>query len=103
MIISLSSLKISNLHNIPHDFYGSPNEQHWMCELCTFSQIWSHIMYERCSVVSTGCLSCLWRYLPYKLGLGDSTIVIHCRDSRSTIVMMIVLFTIVIVVDMIFE
>ena len=39
----------------------------------------------------------------YGLGLGDSTIVIHCRDSRSTIVMMIVLFTIVIVVDMIFE
>ena len=37
------------------------------------------------------------------VGLGDSTIVIHCRDSRSTIVMMIVLFTIVIVVDMIFE
>ena len=39
----------------------------------------------------------------YTLGLGDSTIVIHCRDSWSTIVMMIVLFTIVIVVDMIFE
>ena len=38
-----------------------------------------------------------------RVGLGDSTIVIHCRDSRSTIVMMIVLFTIVIVVDMIFE
>ena len=37
------------------------------------------------------------------LGLGDNTIVIYCRDSRSTIVMMIVLFTIVIVVDMIFE
>ena len=37
------------------------------------------------------------------LGLGYSTIVIHCRDSRSSIVMMIVLFTIVIVVDMIFE
>ena len=37
------------------------------------------------------------------VGLGDSTIVIHCRDSRSTIVMMMVLFTIVIVVDMIFE
>ena len=38
-----------------------------------------------------------------RVGLGDSTIVIHCRDSRSTIVMIIVLFTIVIVVDMIFE
>ena len=35
--------------------------------------------------------------------MGDSTIVIHCRDSRSTIMMMIVLFTIMIVVDMIFE
>ena len=39
----------------------------------------------------------------FVLGLGNSTIVIHCRDSRSTIVMMIVLLTIVIVVDMIFE
>ena len=38
-----------------------------------------------------------------KVGLGDSTIVIHCRDSRSNIVMMIVLITIVIVVDMIFK
>ena len=37
------------------------------------------------------------------IGLGDSTIVTHCRDSRSTIMMMIVLFTIVIIVDMIFE
>ena len=37
------------------------------------------------------------------LGLGNSTIVIHCRDSRSTIVITIVLFTIVIVVKLIFE
>ena len=29
---------------------------------------------------------------PFKLGLGDSTIVIHCRDSWSTIVMMIIFF-----------
>ena len=37
-------------------------------------------------------------------GLGDSTIVIHYRDNWSTfVVMMVVLFTIVIVVDMIFE
>ena len=37
------------------------------------------------------------------LGLGNSTIVIYCHDSRSTILMMIVLCTIVVVVDMIFE
>ena len=41
--ITLSSLKISNLYTIPLGFYGSPNAQNWMCELCTFSQIWSHI------------------------------------------------------------
>ena len=31
-----------------------------------------------------------------KVGLGNSTIVIHCRDSRSTIVIAIVCFTIMI-------
>ena len=36
-------------------------------------------------------------------GLGNSTIVIHCHDSRSTVVITIVLFTIVIVVELIFE
>ena len=41
--IPLSFLKVSNLYTIPCGFYGSPNEQNRMCELCTFSQIRSHI------------------------------------------------------------
>ena len=39
----LSSLKIPNLYTIACGFYGSLNEQNWICELCMFSQIWSHI------------------------------------------------------------
>ena len=41
--IPLSSLKVSTLCIIRCDFYGSLNTQNWMCELCTFSQIRSHI------------------------------------------------------------
>ena len=39
----------------------------------------------------------------FVVGLGNSMIIIHRSDSWSTIVIMIVLFTIVIVVDMVFE
>ena len=42
--ISLSFLKVSHLHTILCGLYESPNEQNRMCELCTFSQIWSQIM-----------------------------------------------------------
>ena len=37
--IPLTFLKVSNLYTIPCGFYGPPNEQNWMCELCMFSQI----------------------------------------------------------------
>ena len=42
--ILISSLKVSNLYAIPCGFYESPNEQNGICELCTFSQIWSCIL-----------------------------------------------------------
>ena len=42
--IPLLSLKVSYLYTIPCAFYDSPNEQNWVCKLCTFSQIWSHII-----------------------------------------------------------
>ena len=42
--IPLSFLKVSQLNTIRCGFYESPNEQNWMCELCTFSQIRSHII-----------------------------------------------------------
>ena len=41
--IPLSFLKVSHLNTIPCGFYESPNEQNQICELCTFSQIRSHI------------------------------------------------------------
>ena len=42
--IPLSSLKVSDLYTNPCGFYRSLNEQNRICELCTFSQIWSHIV-----------------------------------------------------------
>ena len=34
--VRLSILEVLNLYTIPSGFYGSPNEQNWMCEICTF-------------------------------------------------------------------
>ena len=41
--IPLAVLKVSTLCIIHCDFYGYSNTQNPICELCTFSQIWSHI------------------------------------------------------------
>ena len=43
-IVVLQSLNDSHLSVIPNKFYESPKLKHWMCELCTFSQIRSHIL-----------------------------------------------------------
>ena len=40
--IPLSFLQILDLYTVPTGFYESLNEENRMCELCTFSQIWSH-------------------------------------------------------------
>ena len=43
-IVVLQSLKVSHLSVIPNrSFYESPKLKNWMCELCTFFQIQSHI------------------------------------------------------------
>ena len=42
LAIPLAFLKVSNLYAIPCGFYGYPNEQSWMCDLCMFTQILSH-------------------------------------------------------------
>ena len=42
-MVVLQSLKVSHQYNIPNRFYESPKLKNWMCELCTFSQIRSHI------------------------------------------------------------
>ena len=39
----LQLLNVSYLSNISNRFYESPKLKNWMCELCTFSQIWSSI------------------------------------------------------------
>ena len=41
--IPLSFLQILDLYTVPTRFYESLNEENRMCELCTFSQIQSHI------------------------------------------------------------
>ena len=41
--VVLQSLKISHRFIIPDRFYESLKLKNWVCELCTFSQIWSHI------------------------------------------------------------
>ena len=41
-------MKVSHLCIIPNRFYESPKLKNWMCELCTFSQIRSHILFKYC-------------------------------------------------------
>ena len=42
-IVTLQSLKISGLSDLHKRFYESSKLKNWMCELCTLSQIRSHI------------------------------------------------------------
>ena len=42
-IIALPSLQVSCLFDVHNGFYESSKLKNWMCELCTFSQIRSHI------------------------------------------------------------
>ena len=42
-IVALQSLQLSCLYDMHSRFYESSKLKKWMCELCTFSQIWSHI------------------------------------------------------------
>ena len=44
-IVALQSLQGSCLSDIHSRFYQSSKLKKWMCELCTFSQIRSHIYY----------------------------------------------------------
>ena len=47
LAIPLIFLKDSKLYTIPCGSYRSLNEQNQMCELCTFSQIRSHLQIYR--------------------------------------------------------
>ena len=71
-----SFLKIMELCDIPHRFYESLNEKNWMCDLCTFSQIQSHIGngYQN----SVGCTT---GYAAYVVARFSNRI---GRDSGST-------------------
>ena len=54
--VALQSLKVSHLLKIPSRFYESPKLKIWMCELCTFSQIRSHICF--CYLKKQHCCLC---------------------------------------------
>ena len=47
ILLFLVLLKISSLYDAPTCFYEHIYGQNWMCELCTFSQIQSHVQYAR--------------------------------------------------------
>ena len=57
-IVVLQFLKVSHLSVFLNRFYESPKLKNWMCVLCTFSQIQSHIYitsfihsYHRCGKI----------------------------------------------------
>ena len=81
--ILLSTLKISTLFTIFCGFYASPNAQNRMCELCTFSQIQSHILnglihssctYKRAALLKSGL----------SLQLHHTIILIHLYVAQSS-------------------
>ena len=43
-MVALQSLKSSGLSDLHNRFYESSKLKNWMCELCTFSQIRSHVL-----------------------------------------------------------
>ena len=43
-IVALQSLQVSYLSDLHSRFYESSKLKKWMCELCTFSQIRSHLL-----------------------------------------------------------
>ena len=55
-IVVLQSLKVSHLSIISNRFYESSKSKNWMCELCTFSQIRSHIYTTIVATVSVKTL-----------------------------------------------
>ena len=71
-IVGLQYLQVSYLSVIPTKFYESPKLKKWMCELCTFSQIWSYctcvisyngIQTNTFTSIFRHCL--VWLYLQY--------------------------------------
>ena len=42
-MVAPKTLQVSSLSVIPNRFYESLKLKNWMCELCTFSQIRSHL------------------------------------------------------------
>ena len=59
-IVVLQLLKNSHLSVIPGSIYDFADLKKWMCELCMFLQIRSHIMqgtaYSQCAKISDGAL-----------------------------------------------
>ena len=59
-IVVLQSVKVLHLSIILNRFYESPKSKNWMCELCTFSQIQSHIR-NKMELFIYKC-KCAWAY-----------------------------------------
>ena len=72
----LQFLKLSNPFVIPGRIYDFPKLKKWMCELCTFSQIRSHIML----VVAFGwCTPGLKDHLLFKCGQLNIALLYYYR------------------------
>ena len=72
-VVVLQTLKVSHLSVTPDRFYESPKLKNWMCELCTFSQIRSHML---C------CVLCVY---VCKAGHGSSVIFLIAPYLASSI------------------
>ena len=57
--IPLSFLQILDLYTVSSGFYESLNEKNRMCELCTFSQIRSHIILVTFTYVTGFAKTCI--------------------------------------------
>ena len=49
-IVALHTLQVSCLSDMHSRFYASSKLKKWMCELCTFLHIRSHLLYFRCKI-----------------------------------------------------
>ena len=70
-MVVLQSQKVSQLSVIPNRFYKSPKWKNWMCELCMFSQIQSHmqmcLLLSQCNIAFDQQLlcACVLMYILY--------------------------------------
>ena len=79
-VIALQSLLVSCLSDMHSRFYESSKLKKWMCELCTFSQIWSHILLKRTQKVKYIPILTLWM-----IGIHICTCVLNSNITCSAL------------------